>query len=142
MTYSDLTNYFSIIFSIEWRPAAQKNVEDDPNAPDVTLFSVVWSEDLRRYVVGSPEGVAQLHSLTVDQKLCRCSKVDHFDYIVILRVEKEILRFQIPMSDAIAVAIGDSREYLLHYFGCILLVELGFVRYLVKQLTACAKSTD
>jgi hypothetical protein len=80
-----------LISSIKgWLPAEQ-NIQDDSNAPQIALLVVLALENLGSNIVwGSVHLVHLVIVFTVD---LRGAKVDNFDAVSIVRVNKQILRF-------------------------------------------------
>ena len=80
-----------LISSIKgWLPAEQ-NIQDDSNAPQIALLVVLALENLGSNIVwGSVHLVHLVIVFTVD---LRGAKVDNFDAVSIVRVNKQIFRF-------------------------------------------------
>ena len=52
-----------------------------------------------------------------DSEYPRDAKIYNFDYILFLRVEDYILKFQICMLDSFSMAMSEDIEHLKHYMG-------------------------
>lgn len=135
----DLVEDFLASFTLEWKLANYKHVQNAGERPDVALMRVVAVEDFGRHEVGSAR--VRLHMML---RILGQSKIDQSDFAV-LSVH-DVFRLDITVSDSEGVAVLQSLEALVDDFSrfalCIrlALLELRFVA--VKELSARAELHD
>ena len=130
-------NNFFVGLAIEWRVAAEQDVEDDTAAPKIALLVVALAEDLRRNVVGRP--VLLGHLLARDEGSGR-AEVDNSNACLISRpVEKQVFRLQVAMHDILTMAVVYRGEDLLDHVRGILLAKYLLLRDALEKLPSVAQ---
>ena len=99
--------------------SAQHDVNDDTDAPYVTLFCVGAAEDFWSYVVGC--SVHLVHDITVTIIVMRGTKVDDFYRAAVLDVDKNVLRLQVTMSYVLSMTVSDCLQELLGHVSSLCL---------------------
>lgn len=126
--------------SIERRPATEHDIKDDTDAPHVTLFVVGADEDLRRNIIRC--AVHLVHCVRVRIVVVRGTEVNDFDSAAILHVQKNILRFEIPVGNVLTVAVCDGLQDLFAYVCSFILSQVFALADLIEQLAAFAQLCD
>ena len=140
MTSSDFVDNLIVIGSSKWWSATHHNVENDTNAPQITLFVVGADQHFRCYVVWST--VYLVHGVTIRVIRMRSAKVNDFNRSLCFCVNQNVLWFQVSVRHILRVAIRDGLKDLLRYDCSLELTELDAFRNLVEQLYAVAKFSD
>jgi len=108
----DFLHDFLIAGSVEWRDTGKGNVRDNATGPNVAFWAVIFGEYLGRDVIGCSEFLVQFLVLVKHEG---GSKVDDFNLIKLLvLLQKDVFRLQIPVDDVIGVAVIDARQNLFH----------------------------
>ena len=135
----DLVEDFLASFTLEWKLAYYKHVQNAGQRPNVTLMCVVAVEDFGCHEVGSAR--VRFHMML---RILGQSEIDQSDFIVFS--VHDILRLDITVSYSEGVAVLQGLEALVDDFSrfalCIrlALLELRFVT--VKELSARAELHD
>ena len=96
-------NNFFIGLAIEWRVAAQQDVQDDTAAPKIALLVIALLENLRSDVVRRAVLLDHLLAWSVRSG---SAEVDNSNACLIARpIEKKIFWFQVSMHYVTTVAI-------------------------------------
>ncbi|GIX65410.1 ABC transporter ATP-binding protein, putative [Babesia caballi] len=129
-----------LVRAVEGREAAQQNVQDHADGPDVALVVVHALEHLGRNVVRRADLL--LH-LGVDVAVRREAKVNDPDVGVDgLGLEQQVLRLEVAVHDVLPVHVVDAAQHLLDDFGRVLLREALAAHYLVEQLASRVELRD
>lgn len=125
-----------VSLAVEGGTAAEQNVEDDPDAPDVALLAVGALEYFGGDVVGGAVLLREDYAL---DKLLAGAEVDDLDHVSVLGVHQDILRLEVRVHDALRVAVGNGLEHLLDDARCLLLAEETTLGNFVEEFPACAE---
>lgn len=135
----DLVEDFFTSFTLEWKLANYKHVQNAGERPDVALMRVVAVEYFRCHEVRSAR--VRLHMML---RILGQSKINQTNFAV-LSVH-DVFRLDITVSDSEGVAMLQSLEALVDDFSCfalciwLALLEIRFVA--VKELSARAELHD
>mmetsp|Transcript_47257 Transcript_47257/g.145542 ORF Transcript_47257/g.145542 Transcript_47257/m.145542 type:complete len:420 (-) Transcript_47257:104-1363(-) len=102
----------------EGRRPGQEHVSDDAGGPHISLWRVGAREDLWGNVVHGP---ARLRHPGAGAARHGKAKVDELDEVRPLVRVKEILEFQVSVSDVPGMEVGHCEQYLIHHGRCVLL---------------------
>ena len=83
-----------------------------------------------------------MHRVLLLSVMVRSAKVNNLDGAFVSNIDKDVLRFEISMSDFLAMAIGHGLQELLEYVGGLHFTELVAVGDLVEELSAFAQLGD
>lgn len=103
LTSFDFFDYLIVIGPIERWVAAQQNIENNANTPEITLLVVFVIQNLRGNVIGSSELL--VHFL-MRVKVARGTKVNYCNFwVLLIPAHKNVFRFQVPVDNFSLVAI-------------------------------------
>ena len=105
-----LRKNFIVVFARKRWFTRKHNVQDDSNAPQVALFSVVASQHFWGYVVR--RAVHLVHYVGFSIEDVGRAEVNHLDCTLVLWIDQNVLRFQISMSDSLLMAIRNCLQHL------------------------------
>ena len=132
MGFLYLNHYLVFVIGIIRCLSRQENEEHDPNGPHVYFLSVLLViEDLGSHVERSTDALLQL---LASGELPPSPKVDKFDVVVLLNTN--VLRLDVPMNVAHFVQVADAREHLVHDDSRVLLGVSLSLNDLVEQLAS------
>jgi hypothetical protein len=105
----------------EGEAAIEQCVHEHTSSPDVSRWSCILNfwDDLRSHIAGSS---TEHPKLLVVGDACRESKVDELHIFVF--IQQNILKLDVSVSDALAMAILERNKNLIYNSSCLLLVEL------------------
>lgn len=105
----------------EWEAPVEQRVEENASGPDVSRRSCILDlrHDLRRHVGWC---TAEHANLLVVGDARRESEVDELDVLGLIK--QDVLQFDVPVSDALAMAVFECDENLLEDPSRLLLVQL------------------
>mmetsp|Transcript_27383 Transcript_27383/g.71829 ORF Transcript_27383/g.71829 Transcript_27383/m.71829 type:complete len:222 (+) Transcript_27383:771-1436(+) len=128
---SNLLEQVRHVVVVKRKLAAQEYVENHTTRPDVHLGSGVQhpGNDLGSSVVGAT--TRRFEEVPVGHYVGQ-PKVCNLD--VVLRIQQQILRFEIPVHHHVAVAVVNSRDDLLEKLPGVLFLELAVLQDIVKKL--------
>ena len=100
VTCQNLLEHLTLICTVEWELAIEHGVKNHPRTPGVNLCSIVGLvlKDFWRSVVWGTTGSCKARPI-----LHHVAKAEVTDLKILICIEKKILQFQVPMSDALAV---------------------------------------
>lgn len=106
---------------IEGELSCQEGVEDNTSAPDVnrSAFVLAFPHDFGSSVVGASTG--GLEEASVLHEVGE-AEIYYFDQAVM--VDKDVLRFEVSVSDKIGVGVGDPADNLFEEEAGIFLVDI------------------
>lgn len=136
---SDLLQDLIFAASVERRVARQQDVGNDTDRPDIALLVVALFQDFRSDVVRSSDFFGH-RCVSLGVVLDGLVEVDDFKLVEPLDVFKEdVLRFEVPVADAVQVAVVNTGQHLLDNDGRVSLSELSTLLHLFEQFTTLAK---
>ena len=96
----------SHIFSVKRRPATEQDVKNDSASPIIHLFAVLSIDHLRREIHG--RSLWLVFELLLLEDLSNAEVDQFYALYVILFLEKDVLRFQIAMTNVMVMQIGNG----------------------------------
>ena len=105
-TFLDLLEDLGIAVAIYRWPSSEHNVNNDSNTPNITLLSIVTTQDFWSDVEWCSVHLA--HDMAIFAIMVSSTKVNDFQRVVVRFVNDNILRFQITMNDVLSMAIRDG----------------------------------
>ena len=133
-----LLYYLLVVSSWERRLSREHDIHDHPTAPNVTFFIVVGlGKYFGSHIIWSAQNSA--HSLAWVESLGR-SKINNFDQPFLLL--QNVLWLQVPVANAVVVAVIYCLKNLEHNFGCIFFREELPLHNFVEQLTPLTQFSD
>mmetsp|Transcript_22413 Transcript_22413/g.19338 ORF Transcript_22413/g.19338 Transcript_22413/m.19338 type:complete len:207 (-) Transcript_22413:392-1012(-) len=140
---SALSNFFHnflVIITIKRWESTKENVEDDTARPNVTLFIITTTKDLRGYIIRCTKASFQLIFGVKDSRSTKINQFNHGSFAWIF--QHDILGFQIPMNNVILVAVIYCTKDLMHNVGGFSFGEKLLFSDSVKQFTSCKHFSD
>lgn len=116
-SFFDAHQYGSHILTVEGRSTTEKNVEKDPASPVVNLLSVFTRYDLRSKVHGGPFRLIFILFLFENLGNTKINELDTLN--IVLFLQKNVLRFKIPVADVVVMQVCNSRQNLPHDHGSL-----------------------
>jgi len=116
---------------MERRVAAEQNIHDHAETPDVALVVVLAFEHLGRHVLGGA-GLGGEY-VGSDLEVLRQAEVNEFDLPVVLVDRHEVLRLEVAMHYADLVAVVDRAHYVVEDLARDFLLELADFHDAVEQ---------
>eukprot|EP00968_Pinguiococcus_pyrenoidosus_P008168 scaffold576_cov260-Pinguiococcus_pyrenoidosus.AAC.32 len=118
---------------VEWERPAEQCVQDDATAPDIHLGARVEiaGDDLRGRVVRGPARGAQKLSV-----LHEVAEAEVGDLDVVVRIEQQVLRLEVPMHDVVKVAVLHATDDLLHELSRLVRLQTALGNNVVEKLPA------
>mmetsp|Transcript_8889 Transcript_8889/g.22400 ORF Transcript_8889/g.22400 Transcript_8889/m.22400 type:complete len:241 (-) Transcript_8889:309-1031(-) len=129
-------------FSKERRVAAEQNVHDDSDAPQITELIVLSSKHLRCNIIWST-CLCRQHLISLE--LAREAKVNDLKQVFFNRFlchEEEIFRFQVAVAHVVLMHVIDGADDLLHKHGGLHLSEMACLNDPVEQLASNSELHD
>lgn len=123
---------------IERWATAKHDVENDTDAPQITLLVVVAAEDFRGDVVRGTIHLAHLVRRLLRAIVMRGTKVDYLNAAAVLDIDQYVLRLQVTMCNVLTVTVCDCLQQLLEDDSRLNLAEVVTLRDLVEQLASLA----
>jgi|ETNmetMinimDraft_30_1059905.scaffolds.fasta_scaffold06972_3 hypothetical protein len=91
---------------------------------------VLFAEDFWSYVVGCSKTLVHCFFLLED---FGCPKIDNLNRrVIILRFVKDILRFEIPVYNILAMAVANPLKDLLYHSYCVDFAKTVLFNYAIK----------
>jgi len=136
-----LCHYFLVGLTVEWGFSAKEDEHDHSQTPQITLRSIVSSQNFWRDVVNCTESFCQLLRGVKD---LAGSEVYNFDWQVVrlLFFKQDVLWLEISVNNIMLVAVVDCRKHLLHYLCSIILRESLPSNDLIKKFASSAEFLD
>lgn len=107
----DGLHFLQVAVAVEGRVAAQQEVGDDADGPDVDGLAVPgFLEDLRRHVARRAAGCRQHVELLFVHDAAEAEVGDQQVGVVFWRAEEEVFGFEVAVHDAVIVQVGDGGE--------------------------------
>ena len=125
---------------VEWRLSAQENEHDDATAPQITLLVIMLSPYLRCNIIRRTYLLCQGNVWLLHDGYSEINDFELFIYLVTF--QQDVLGFEVPVDDVLAVDVVDNTEKLLHNNRGIPLREAPLVDDLVEQFTTFAYLRD
>mmetsp|Transcript_22174 Transcript_22174/g.48489 ORF Transcript_22174/g.48489 Transcript_22174/m.48489 type:complete len:219 (+) Transcript_22174:857-1513(+) len=135
----DLGEHFGVRVAKEGRIAAEHDVHDDADAPEVAELVVLAGQDLGRHVV---RGTRLSGEHFTCFKLAGQTEVDDFQKILLngsLGHEQEILRLEISVANMVLVHVVDGPDNLLHQYGGLDLGEVSGLDNSVEEFSSSSE---
>lgn len=122
----DLVEEFVPLLGLEGKIATHEDIQHDSKRPDVNL-GIVGSvvNNLGCHVEGGSSDCLELLGLCL---LLRQTKIDQLDFVFL--VEHDVLRFDVPVHDALGVDVSAGFQQLLHVGSSLLLCKRVVLRLL------------
>ena len=140
----DLLQNFLIALSRERCCCSSDDMQQNSKSPNITPFIIVFLKNLRWNIVWSSDNLVRsslfqfrFHTLfPLEWK----TKVNEHDLIIIRSAEKEVLSFQISMTDLLEVQVLDSLDHLNKDVSSFIFRETSELINSVEKLTALAQT--
>lgn len=140
LTFKDVVNDLFVLLATKGRLAGQHDEQDNAHGPVVTLGGVTALEHLRCDVVGCTIG--RIHHLVLTDALGE-TEIDQLDVrVIILFVQEEVLRLNIPVANAVRMKIVQGVEGLSHDARGLHLRQMLLLRDVEEKFATFAKLGD
>lgn len=105
LSWLDFPEYFLLTISVKWHLTSQELINTDPKWPNIALFSIISTQNLRRNIVRSSSNI-HFRLLLV---LSNCeTKVNKFDFICFS--EHYVFWLDISMDDILRMTMLQCPE--------------------------------
>ena len=138
MSFLNFLHNLLISVPTEWWIAADHNVSNDSNTPDITFVSI--SSSFQHFGSNIVRGSKSLSHLGIRVETSRSSKINNlYSRIFFFCLVHDVLRFEISMYNIHIMTVANPGQNLLYNNDCILFIESIFFHNSIKELSSFTK---